>query len=72
MTGSDTAPIDGGFLWADVPFGAFGLRETAFTRGFGRNVVPGYPFNEGLGGFEVDLGEGDPDVTVEVFNFIPE
>lgn len=70
ITTADSTPLDGGFLWSDVPIGRYGLRETDFPDGYGQLVVLGSQFDEGLDGWAVDLSEGQPNITVAVFNFL--
>jgi hypothetical protein len=71
LTVADASPVDGGFVWSDVPLGSYGLTETAYPPGYGRSDVPGYSYDSGLGGYGVTLDNGNADVTVSVYNFIP-
>jgi hypothetical protein len=70
LTVADAAAFDGGFRWSGLPIGTYGLQETNYPRGYGRSDVPGYDYDEGLDGYAVEIGNGNPDVTVAVYNFL--
>jgi hypothetical protein len=69
-TAANAAAIGGGLLWTDVPYGVYGLSETVYPRGYEQNVAPGYAYDQGLDGYAVEIGAGNPDVTVAVYNFV--
>lgn len=61
----------GGFTWSGVPFGRYILSETVLPQGYGVYLIPGFPFDQGLNGYIVEIGEAAPHLTVAVYNFLP-
>lgn len=63
------APAPGGFVWTDLPFGTYGLLQTALPPGFGAYTIPGLPFDDVSGTFRLEIGPNQPHIAVAVYNF---
>jgi hypothetical protein len=74
LTLEEATPIDGGFIWRDVPFGDYFLAEAVVPVGYADyaafdgttgNLLPGSIAT----GYQLTLGPDTPEIILLIFNF---
>ncbi len=69
LTVANASPVPGGFVWTDVPLGPYGLAQTVLPPGFGAYSIPGLPYDQASGRYQLQVGPSQRDVTVAVYDY---
>jgi hypothetical protein len=66
---ADAALVPGGFKWSEVPLGTYSLQQTVLPPGFGAYSMPGLPYDQSSGTYQLQIGPSQRDVTVAVYDY---
>jgi len=69
LTAADAALVPGGLAWSEVPFGSYSLQQTVLPPGFGAYSIPGLPYDQSSGTYQLQVGPSQRDVTVAVYDY---